>query len=708
MRKKTRGGCPPRAKSATTLRRRTAHSRHRGIAQGILCTKKDGPAGGAPDRPGGRNALPIARLSEPVKRFLRLADACECAKIPHHGGTLLPGTCMGTGMEAQSLGHLKEDGFHINGGVGQNADIVDIPAAERPCVRVHWRPWRAAGDDTEPREPGVWAHRIDRRTQATYDEWVSDPIDVVGLSRAAEPGAQPEAGIVLQWRDCDGRSRIWPAPASIMAGRAENLETALLDAGCRIAIWPVLRAWLAGRTRAAHVIARHAVRSGWGADRTYFVAGSDIYVGSGERNTVVRLSGSPPPQEKSNRRGSLQDWRTDVAAAAATNPLMAISISASLAAPIIELLGLDSGGIHFCGHSSAGKTTLLHIAASVWGIDVDTWSATVAGLEILATSRNDLPVILDEIGVARPQTVADITYYVLLGSPKARATITLDAMKRPKWRTLLLSSGEKQLSPYLGEELRAGHKVRLVDIDVGDSVIEDYSPYHSPAAAIDGIRAAAVANTGWAGPALIAYLLTSDGAEDARRQWAMTRAALEPIAASVGGQAARVVGRLAAVAAAGEIAVTIGILPWPAGWATSAVARVLRESVAQTIENTGIDAAEKLSSIEDRQIIERLVTWISKNEGQFSPRADTETTVRERAGWWSDQKEQRVYYVLWNRLTEIVPGWPAVKIAEAVERAGMLAEHDKDLKRKTLWVSGRVVRTLALTLDAGDHGGMVG
>lgn len=607
-------------------------------------------------------------------------------------------------MEAQSLGHLKEDGFHINGGMGQDTDIVDIPAAERPCVRVHWRPWRST-DDTDPREPGVWAHRIDRRTQATYDEWVSDPIDVVGLSRAAEPGAQPEAGIILQWRDCDGRSRIWPAPASIMAGRAENLETALLDSGCRIAIWPVLRTWLAGRTRAAHVIARHAVRSGWGGDHDHFAVGADIYVGSSARNTVVRLAGSPPPQEKSNHRGSLQDWRTDVAAAAATNPLMAISISASLSAPILPLVGLDSGGIHFYGHSSAGKTTLLHIAASVWGIDVDTWSATAAGLEILATSRNDLPVILDEIGVARPQVVADITYYVLNGAPKARATKTLDAWKRPKWRTFLLSSGEKQLSPYLGEEVRAGHMVRLIDIDVGDSVIEDYSPYDSPAAAIDGIRAAAAANTGWAGPALIAHLLTSDGVEDARRQWAIARAALDPIAAGVSGQTARVVGRLAAVAAAGEIAVTIGILPWPAGWATSAVARVLRESVAHTNEDTGVAAAaEKLSSIEDRQIVERLVSWITKNEGQFSSRNDTETTLRERAGWWTDYKDQRVYYVLWGRLSEIVPGWSPVKIAEAVDRAGLIAERDKDRLRKSLWVSGNAVRTLALTLDAGDYG----
>ena len=42
-------------------------------------------------------------------------------------------------------------------------------------------------------------------------------------------------------------------------------------------------------------------------------------------------------------------------------------ISAGFAAPLLQIAGQESGGLHFVGSSRSGKTTILHVAGSIWG-----------------------------------------------------------------------------------------------------------------------------------------------------------------------------------------------------------------------------------------------------------------------------------------------------------------------------------------------------
>jgi uncharacterized protein (DUF927 family) len=65
--------------------------------------------------------------------------------------------------------------------------------------------------------------------------------------------------------------------------------------------------------------------------------------------------------------GTADEWRQHVAALARRNSRMVFAVSAAFAGTLLEPAGEDSGGFHFRGGSSTGKTTALKLGASVWG-----------------------------------------------------------------------------------------------------------------------------------------------------------------------------------------------------------------------------------------------------------------------------------------------------------------------------------------------------
>jgi putative DNA primase/helicase len=259
---------------------------------------------------------------------------------------------------------------------------------------------------------------------------------------------------------------------------------------------------------------------------------------------------------------------------------------------------MESGGFHFFGQSSKGKTTCIETAGSAWGGPVyrETWRATSNGLEAIAMAHNDCLLILDEQGQALPREAGEVAYLLANGMDKVRARKSLETRTRRRWQTLFLSTGEVTLSDKMREDGRApkaGQDVRMVDIPVNpdglDQAFEVWSDFESSKAMADHLRVATRRYYGTAARAFLERLCLAKE-EDLlaleRRKVSWARAHMPRGADS---QVGRVVDRFALVALAGELALKWGVVPWTlgnAGWAAELCLQ------AWLVQRGGIGAGE--------------------------------------------------------------------------------------------------------------------
>ncbi len=166
--------------------------------------------------------------------------------------------------------------------------------------------------------------------------------------------------------------------------------------------------------------------------------------------------------------GTLAAWIDRVASKCTGNSRAIFALGTSFAAPLLSLVGIESGGFHFFGPTSKGKTTLLSLAASVTGVKtISHWRATSNGIEGIAAAFNHLCLLLDEIAQADPRDVGNIIYMIGNGQGKTRMNRDLTNRKTKQWLLIILSSGEVEIANYMKQAnitQKGGQEVRLVDI----------------------------------------------------------------------------------------------------------------------------------------------------------------------------------------------------------------------------------------------------
>jgi hypothetical protein len=169
-------------------------------------------------------------------------------------------------------------------------------------------------------------------------------------------------------------------------------------------------------------------------------------------------------------------------------------------------------------------------------------------------------------------------------------------------------------------------------------------------------------------------------------------------------QSRTVAARCALVAAAGEVAADMGVLPWPAGEATRAAAAALAAWLAEREGSaTGEDAAAQrmVRGFIERHGEGRFALIARDAEGKpYSP--EDGRPILNRAGWRIRPKGEEPWRFLvlpevWR--AEVVAGLDAAAAARALATAGFLAPGEgRNLCRKE-WVptEGRQVRVYVVS-----------
>jgi uncharacterized protein (DUF927 family)/5S rRNA maturation endonuclease (ribonuclease M5) len=169
------------------------------------------------------------------------------------------------------------------------------------------------------------------------------------------------------------------------------------------------------------------------------------------------------------KRGTLQEWKRTVGQVCRGNNLHTFAILVSLAAPALKLLNEEGGFFHYVGGTSIGKSTILHVAKSVWGFDnLGVFNSTSNALESICKNSNDGVLFLDEIGQVDADALALIIYMLTNGMTKSRANQSGEAKAVTFFKVLAQSTGEIGLEAKLAEknkQVHGGQIVRMVELN---------------------------------------------------------------------------------------------------------------------------------------------------------------------------------------------------------------------------------------------------
>jgi DNA primase catalytic core len=203
------------------------------------------------------------------------------------------------------------------------------------------------------------------------------------------------------------------------------------------------------------------------------------------------------------QEGNIDDWKRGIRRCI-DYPRVMFLIYASFTTPLLEILDAPNFIIDNWGLTSIGKTTVMEIAASVWGLPIKelggiiiAWDATKVSIERLACLFNYLPIFLDDSQTANEKVIATILYMLANGVGRLRGALK-GTQKTSNWRTIAFSTGERRLSEVTEYE---GAKARIISLYGPPFKTEDQAEL------IHNIKADIHSNFGIAGPMFVEELI---------------------------------------------------------------------------------------------------------------------------------------------------------------------------------------------------------
>ena len=482
----------------------------------------------------------------------------------HHGGA--------AGLAA--VGHIVETAIAAHQASKTAAQAVQTEKAGKASPKPS-RDVSGAGGNTarafevfDVSDDGVWHNGIDSDGKRKSPEWVCSRLEVEALTRDQDGGGW---GYLVAFPDSLGCVKQWAMPARMLSGDGGEYRATLLNMGLRIASTPRARNLLTQyiQTRQPEEFASCTDRVGWHGRA--FVLPKETIGDSGER---IVFQSESPIENTFRMKGTTEQWRDRVGSMCVGNSRLAFAVACAFAGPLMRPAGMESGGFHYRGDSSSGKTTALKLAASIWGGTsfLQRWRSTDNALEATAAQHSETLLILDELAQVDPKTAGECAYMLANEQGKSRATRTNTPRPRQTWRLIFLSAGELGLADHMAEgqkRTRTGQEVRMVDIPadagMGLGAFENLHGHDGGSNFSRYITGHAASVYGTPGRAWLDHLTGHADTLKASIRGAAATLAGEMVPQAASGQVERVGARFALVGAAGEMATAAGLTGWPVG-----------------------------------------------------------------------------------------------------------------------------------------------
>lgn len=532
------------------------------------------------------------------------------------------------------------------------------------------------------------------RTDKEGDQWwepISSRIVPIGYARTTE---SEDWQLLVMVRDPDGRDKRLIIATGSFAGDGRPVREALLSAGGWTAQGRQAReAQLTYLSKSVPPLRVLSVpRPGWHGE-CFVLPGQGFGVAQDEEYVVG---------DGSNNRydcgGTLDGWKADIARPALGNSRLVFALSLAFVGPLLKPLGAESGIFHLVGASSSGKSLAQKVAASVWGKGdttgfVQTWRQTDNALEYVAEAHTDAFLVLDELGQADPHKVGEIAYMLAQNEGKGRSASKGGLAATPQWRIAVLSSGEVGLEDVIeasgpGKRAKAGQALRFVTVPAdagrGMGIFEALHECATSTRFWEHLNGAAQAHYGHASRTYVTALTKSaDFKVSVQRK--IDEFVMAHCDDQAHGQIRRVAAKFGLVAAAGELAASFDILPWPEGAAFEA---------ASTCFQAWRDARGGNVSEEEREALRAVRGFIEAHGASRFEVIDDRVEigldrhVLNRAGFRRRVDDLWEYYVLPEGWRAMCHGMDSKMVARTLRTHGLLEVGESGRLQKNMRLPG--------------------
>ncbi len=522
--------------------------------------------------------------------------------------------------------------------------------------------------------PPFWTH-LPHEQMLGYggmdNEWVPmcGPLRVEALIRDGEGQHWSRR---IRYLDRDGHLRRETISEADILNRPRNVCAQLISAGLAIEgnrtdIIQLIRKWPVDARRILSVS-----RPGWLeetiAEPAYLLPDGRLIAADPQRDDDIELTHARSAVPLS---GCLEGWQATVGRLAAGNPALISAICAVLAGPLLKPARLETLGVNLHASTSSGKTAALIAAQSCIGPpQLDRWNATNTALELTCRQAHDGTLMLDEFPAQPSPPIIEALYMIGNGTGRGRGNRKLMREETLRWRTVLLSTSEKPIAQILATariQMPEGIGVRLIDIPARSwefNLFKTLHEYGSGHAFAEALQAGAREHHGHVLPAFVQRIVARHRRVEetlplmiARLRNSMLSAIGLPANAKEG-PVMRVLTCLALVAAAGEIGIRLGVLPWRKGMAADALIEIA------TIWHRAY-AARPPSTAE--AMADRLTGYLRRNRHRLCPPG---AEPDPDAIGWCDARW--IYLGIEALRTEIADGMPANLAVKLLGDAGLL------------------------------------
>lgn len=247
------------------------------------------------------------------------------------------------------------DWMEAKGNITQE-DILQLPLIDAPNLKDMPNPFCPF----EVKDEGVFYCK----EEGKFPIWLCEKLEITALTR--DPNNE-NWGRILEFRDKDGYLHRWNMPGTFLKGSGEQVIEELLRLG--LIVHPGLKQkrhlleYLA--TTKVETKARCINNTGW--YKQAFILPNKVYYLFSKNNEETLIYHSDYTLHNYMQLGTLDEWTHNISSNCAGNSRLMFAVALAFAGPLVGLLGLESGGFHLVGESSIGKSTVLAVAASVYG-----------------------------------------------------------------------------------------------------------------------------------------------------------------------------------------------------------------------------------------------------------------------------------------------------------------------------------------------------